>query len=1024
MKPRQSTLSSVTPKKKEEKFGVKNNDINCNIEYKNIEALTTNLFNFDISKNFVKINTQITDESNLAFTPYSPELGPPGNNSICINCGIIGCDGHYGFIDFSSVYGKGKIMVCNPIFMRKIYSLLKIICWNCSRLLITTTDIKNNIKFKKLSGVALIKALETYLSSTKKNDTKNFCKSCGTASIIKNTGKDASENGVIKIINKNQNNEDEVGTLTGNEIYEIFNKISAETCQLLNIDYEKSHPKNLIMKGLVVIPNRDRPVITTSKKIHHFITEMYNDILKILSSYKSDKKINSIQMIESDIYKKIKNAIDGKSFNNSTIVKQYFKSLIQSKKGIFRNDTQGARTNSVGRAVIGPGNDIEFNEINIPSVWIELLAIPIKVRDFNLKYFKNLILDSGDDSKVTFILKKGKSYRTLIKDSNRNEISDNLVIGDTIFRNAKEGDIVMAGRQPTLHKGSITAFKVIPWNQKTIGLHLSITPAMNADFDGDESQVYSIQNLFALAEAFVLMRGSSILINNANGKPNMGLVMNSILGSYYLSTSESINSDLLIKHLAKGIKYNYQLKDLDQRLYQFKVDYRKGKGLLSTLFPPDFNYVKGNVVIINGVLIKGTLTKSDVGAVGGSMMQYFWKYYSPEAVRRFITISSLFINDWLGIKKGATIGYSDFFNYDSNGVDKNQEAVQKEKLDLESSLHLISSMPYNSEIAKEEINIAVSEKLNIVESLGNKLVDEILTKDNNFTGPIKSGAKGSSTNLSQIFGIIGRQYKKGAPMRSVLDEGRIDVCFSNGDTNAESLGFISSNFLNGLKPHELFDLSNSGRENIINTSIQTAKAGSMTHLLERMGQNTTIAPNGSVKNGEILLGNFYGYDPSEMIDLKNFGEMKGPFDPKDLILQLNIEAGWFNEDIDVKLDDIPESDKFYTSKNDFEISGEVSKKFLPELEFTKELEDQYYPFLTKFEEAKVLGTRATEISKGANLFIKLNENDDKTNYLEMARKELMQGFLKDYYIIRYIGTEEFKIYATKANLTLNYGYLE
>ena len=62
--------------------------------------------------------------------------------------------------------------------------------------------------------------------------------------------------------------------------------------------------------------------------------------------------------------------------------------------------------------------------------------------------------------------------------------------GEIVERHLQNGDIVLLNRQPTLHKGSMMAQKVLIGPDKTIKMNLAITKPYNADFDGDEMNIH------------------------------------------------------------------------------------------------------------------------------------------------------------------------------------------------------------------------------------------------------------------------------------------------------------------------------------------------------------------------------------------------------------------------------------------------------------------------------------------------------------------------------------------------------
>ena len=56
-----------------------------------------------------------------------------------------------------------------------------------------------------------------------------------------------------------------------------------------------------------------------------------------------------------------------------------------------------------------------------------------------------------------------------------------IEIGDTVERQLKNGDVILFNRQPTLHKGSMLAKRIIIRNNKTFQFNLASTKSFNAD---------------------------------------------------------------------------------------------------------------------------------------------------------------------------------------------------------------------------------------------------------------------------------------------------------------------------------------------------------------------------------------------------------------------------------------------------------------------------------------------------------------------------------------------------------------
>jgi DNA-directed RNA polymerase subunit A' len=101
-------------------------------------------------------------------------------------------------------------------------------------------------------------------------------------------------------------------------------------------------------------------------------------------------------------------------------------------------------------------------------------------------------LKQGDN-----IIRNGKRLKE-VKYPETKEIA--LDIGDIVKRQLTDGDYVLLNRQPTLHKASMQAFKIVVKNLKTLKMNLAMTKAFNADFDGDEMNIHVPQSYEAIAE--------------------------------------------------------------------------------------------------------------------------------------------------------------------------------------------------------------------------------------------------------------------------------------------------------------------------------------------------------------------------------------------------------------------------------------------------------------------------------------------------------------------------------------------
>ena len=94
----------------------------------------------------------------------------------------------------------------------------------------------------------------------------------------------------------------------------------------------------------------------------------------------------------------------------------------------------------------------------------------------------------------------------------------------------------MLNRQPSLHRMNIMAHRVKVLNYDTFRINPNVTTPYNADFDGDEMNIFCITNYMQLAELKYLMHVSTQIISPQINSPIIGTVQDSTLAPYLFST--------------------------------------------------------------------------------------------------------------------------------------------------------------------------------------------------------------------------------------------------------------------------------------------------------------------------------------------------------------------------------------------------------------------------------------------------------------------------------------------------------
>jgi DNA-directed RNA polymerase beta' subunit len=786
------------------------------------------------------------------------------------------CVGHFGHIPLN-------IYILHPLYYRLILSLLKCVCYKCSKLLLSQKKLMLLGIFGKISNLTKFNYIIKIM------DKINYCECCDTSQpkyIFSTTEKQIYM--VFKI-----NGEIERIQMYENEIYKIFSNISSSDISLLGLDINNFHPKNLVLSVLPVLPPVSRPyVIADLLTCDDDLTLQYVEIIKANNHIGNNKttdfkKSKYIQMLKFRIRSLFDNSGEKQKVSNGRPLKG-IKKRLTGKEGIIRNNLMGKRVDKSARSVIGPDPTLKIDEIAIPKEIADILSYPITVNNINKNAIQNMI----EKGKINFIIKKDGTkinakyattklgtkilYGDVIFDGNQYNIisqesdifnikKDNRIyrngielqnicfnetkkievsIGDTVERKLKDNDILLLNRQPTLHRGSMIAQKVRIIPGKTIRLNLAITSSFNADFDGDEMNLFCPNNIETENELRMLSSVDNFIINPQSSKANIVIVQDTVLGIYKMTLSTQ-------KELKKNIFWNcaYILGSNINDTIKKKQPYFKsfsGRFLFSLILPDDFFYTCKNdvdpneptLIIEHGILKSGSIQKKDLNKIISNL----YLEYNVEVCKTFVNNVQFLACQFL-LKTSFTIGISDCI-LNNNNID---HTVSKSLMKAKSIEETI-----NNKILKE---IYIKFSLGGARDVGLSLAKNSLSSTNNFISTVTSGARGDFFNIAQITGLLGQQNFCGGriqetmtnctrtlPHFPILEKDYTD------DIKYESKGFIRNNFAKGLSPREFFLHSMTGREGITDTAMKTATSGYIQRRMIKVAEDVHIANDGTVRN--------------------------------------------------------------------------------------------------------------------------------------------------------------------------------
>eukprot|EP00512_Aurantiochytrium_limacinum_P000745 CAMPEP_0171488598 /NCGR_PEP_ID=MMETSP0958-20121227/2288_1 /TAXON_ID=87120 /ORGANISM="Aurantiochytrium limacinum, Strain ATCCMYA-1381" /LENGTH=1959 /DNA_ID=CAMNT_0012021713 /DNA_START=133 /DNA_END=6012 /DNA_ORIENTATION=- len=248
---------------------------------------------------------------------------------------------------------------------------------------------------------------------------------------------------------------------------------------------------------------------------------------------------------------------------------------LEKKQGLFRQNMMGKRVNFAARSVISPDPYIGTDEIGLPVRFARKLHYREPVTSYNVEELAKMVQNGmehypgaafledetgrlidlsrrtdrqreelADKIRDLHAMKlaedvqvRASRFRSLNDDglfqqeNNRAHAPLSLRNQMKVWRHVRSGDVMLANRQPTLHKPSLMAHKVRVINNpvmQTIRMHYANCNSYNADFDGDEINLHLPQSELCRAEAYEVAYTNHQYCSATDGEPLRGLIQDHV----------------------------------------------------------------------------------------------------------------------------------------------------------------------------------------------------------------------------------------------------------------------------------------------------------------------------------------------------------------------------------------------------------------------------------------------------------------------------------------------------------------
>jgi DNA-directed RNA polymerase II subunit RPB1 len=666
--------------------------------------------------------------------------------------------------------------------------------------------------------------------------------------------------------------------ITAEMALNVFKSISTAEIRDLGLSTDYARPEWMIITVLPVPPPPVRPSISMDgtgqgMRGEDDLTYKLGDIIRANGNVRQAQQEGSPAHITADFEALLQyhvatymdNDIAGtpQALQKSGRPVKSIRARLKGKEGRLRGNLMGKRVDFSARTVITGDPNLSLDEVGVPRSIARTLTYPETVTPYNISKLHQLVQNGPNEHPgAKYVIRSDGTRIDLRHHKRAGAIS--LEYGWKVERHIVDGDFIIFNRQPSLHKESMMGHRVRVMPYSTFRLNLSVTSPYNADFDGDEMNLHVPQTEETRAEVMQLCMVPLNIVSPQRNGPLMGIVQDTLAGVYKMCRRDVF---ITKEHLMNILLW---VPDWDGFIPQPAIVKPRprwtGKQVISMVIPKIVNLHMANdaredsplnddgLLVHEGDLMFGLLTKKNVGATGGGIIHIIFNEQGPDAAMAFFNGCQRVVNYWL-LHNGFSIGIGDTIP-DKGTIAKIEEAISVQKdevaeLTAKATANELESLPGMN--VRETFESQVSKALNTARDKAGTKTEESLKDLNNAVQMARSGSKGSTINISQMTALVGQQSVEGKRIPFGFKY-RTLPHFTKDDYSPESRGFVENSYLRGLTPTEFFFHAMAGREGLIDTAVKTAETGYIQRRLVKALEDVMAKYDGTVRNslGDIV----------------------------------------------------------------------------------------------------------------------------------------------------------------------------
>ena len=759
---------------------------------------------------------------------FDANMGTTDSSYSCATCQMSKerCHGHPGHFELN-------YPCMNPTGISEIKNWLKIICFQCGNVIFTEEELRNIVGRARTNRFSLLVKHVT--------NQRRKCPSCGTMHQSVTRPDKTKYSFVVADITPD-------GTTTNIPLYphniaEIFDKIRDETVILLGRS-ALAHPKCYIWHRIYLPPPAIRPdskkqggrgsgndsITSHLKEFIHFHNEKIMTSIPHEITTKYAEQINKLNEMLADILTK------GNERSKSVAMR------LKGKHGRIRDNLLGKRAFKMGRSTIDGSPRLNLDQISIPRFIAQTLQIEETIQDFNRE--RLLVFVTNGTKRYPGCSRIVKKDGSVFKpESPGLRIED----GDVVMRDLINGDIVAFNRQPTLTLSSVTSVRIVV--DKTAlanGMSVLICPFFNADFDGDQMNIFNYSKPASLNEQIMMTNVASHMVSMTTGNIYIGQSGDSLIGLAKLTQSgvliDKYHAGLIFSsancapHLesymnSRSDKLISGGDIISMALARTPISYR-GK---NTYYDPGAQWMKwmpkspddASIEIVGGRLMHGCLDKPSIGAGASSIYQVMMHEFGPQR-----TLDVIYDMQQIGInymsQHGFTTGIHDFHI----DPEERKKIVRSSHETLTKAFQLVQQLNKGEiipPIDKTVLRFYEEKQINVqrvVDDFHEPVFRSIVNpRTNGVFELMASGCKGSLTFLVNMVATVGLIMISGERVRANFGFARTLPYFQRFEESPEARGYIGTSFMQGLSLVGCIYNGMMARTDIISRALMTSVTG-------------------------------------------------------------------------------------------------------------------------------------------------------------------------------------------------------